>query len=147
VSGDRIRASFAQNVALLRLQAAWDVARVLNLRPFWLALSGKAMETLNVSMAIKVYRFLGDAGMVMALEQLQDVEDKNLLAGHIALLFGDYSQVCGRSLASGGCVCVWPLVARQPGFGLRRRKSYSCCLLVPSRPWKCIVISCTGIKP
>jgi WD repeat-containing protein 19 len=93
VTGDKIRASFAQNVALLRLQAAWDVARVLNQRPFWLALSGKAMETLNISMAIKVYRFLGDAGMVMALEQLQDVEDKNLLAGHIALLFGDYSQV------------------------------------------------------
>lgn len=93
MTGDKIRTAFTQNVALLRLQAAWDVARVLNLRQYWLALSGKAMETLNIAMAIKVYRHLGDAGMVMALEQIQEVEDKNLLAGHIAMLFGDYVQV------------------------------------------------------
>ncbi len=35
---------FCQNVALLRLNAAWDCARSLNMRPLWLALSGKAME-------------------------------------------------------------------------------------------------------
>ena len=30
--------------------------------------------------------------MVLALEQIQEIEDKNLLAGHIAMLFGDYVQ-------------------------------------------------------
>lgn len=54
MSGDRIRAAFSQNIALLRLNAAWDLAVVLNQRQFWLALSGKSMETLNINMAIKV---------------------------------------------------------------------------------------------
>ena len=88
------RPYFCQNVALLRLNAAWEAARALYVRALWLALSGKAMEVLNVAMALKVYRQLGDAGMVMALEQLLDIEDKNLLAGHIAMLFADYQQVC-----------------------------------------------------
>jgi hypothetical protein len=51
-------------------------------------------QVLNVAMALKVYRHLGDAGMVMALEQLLDIEDRNLLAGHISMLFADYGQVC-----------------------------------------------------
>ena len=50
----------------------------------------QAMEVLDVQMAVHVYRQLGDAGMVMGLEQIAYVEDKNLLAGHVALLFGNY---------------------------------------------------------
>ena len=50
----------------------------------------KAMEVLDVQMAVHVYRQLGDAGMVMGLERIAYVEDKNLLAGHVALLFGNY---------------------------------------------------------
>ncbi len=38
---------------------------------------------------------IGDAGMVMALTKLQNVEDKALLSGHLALLFGEYIQVPG----------------------------------------------------
>lgn len=45
---------------------------------------------LDVQMAVHVYRQLGDAGMVMGLERIAYVEDKNLLAGHVALLFGNY---------------------------------------------------------
>ena len=48
------------------------------------------MEVLDVQMAVHVYRQLGDAGMVMGLERIAYVEDKNLLAGHVALLFGNY---------------------------------------------------------
>lgn len=57
------------------------------------------MEVLDVQMAIHVYRQLGDAGMVMGLERIAYVEDKNLLAGHVALLFGNYetAQVCALS--------------------------------------------------
>lgn len=50
----------------------------------------QAMEVLDVQMAVHVYRQLGDAGMVMGLERIAYVEDKNLLAGHVALLFGNY---------------------------------------------------------
>lgn len=92
MSGDQLRSAFSQNLALLRLNAAWELASSLKSKSFWLALSGKAMEQLNIEMAIRVYRELGDAGMVMALEQINDVEDKNLLAGHVAMLFADYDQ-------------------------------------------------------
>jgi WD repeat-containing protein 19 len=49
------------------------------------------MEQLNVKIAMLVYRELSDAGMVIALEDMVDIEDKNLLAGHIAVLFSDYA--------------------------------------------------------
>lgn len=39
-----------------------------------------------------MYRQLGDAAMVMALEELAQVEDRNLVSGHIATLFGDYKS-------------------------------------------------------
>ena len=61
-------------------------------RRFWLALSGKALEQLNIGMAVRVYRALGDAGMTQALEQIVNIEDKNLLAGHVNMLFQDYSK-------------------------------------------------------
>ncbi|RQM21034.1 hypothetical protein B5M09_000189 [Aphanomyces astaci] len=40
----------------------------------------------------RVYRQLGDAGMVMGLNRIEHVEDKNLLAGHVSMLFGQYDQ-------------------------------------------------------
>lgn len=43
---------------------------------------------LNIELALKVYRQLGDAGMVMALEECMRVEDRFLLAGYVSLLFG-----------------------------------------------------------
>ncbi|GBG32352.1 WD repeat-containing protein 19 [Hondaea fermentalgiana] len=86
------RAKFEQSLALRKLQEAWHMALLLESRPMWLALSGRAMEEMNIDMAIRVWRQLGDAGMVMALERIKFVEDKHLLAGHIAALFGDYSQ-------------------------------------------------------
>jgi WD repeat-containing protein 19 len=74
------------------LESAWQVALELDRRPIWLALSGKAMELLNPELAIRIYRQLGDAGMVSSLQTLMHVEDKYLLAGHISLLFGDYNR-------------------------------------------------------
>jgi WD repeat-containing protein 19 len=92
--------SFAQNLALLRLKTAWHLALQINTRSHWLALSGKAMEQLDIEMAIRVHRQLGDAGMVMGLERIRHIEDKNLLAGHIAMLFADYTQAQDLFLTS-----------------------------------------------
>jgi WD repeat-containing protein 19 len=50
--------------------------------------------------ATQVYRQLGDAGMVLGLERVSHVEDKNLLAGNIALLFGDYQTAQDLFLSS-----------------------------------------------
>ena len=47
---------FKQNLALLRLKDAWDAALQLDGRAYWLALSGKSMEVIDIQMAIRVYR-------------------------------------------------------------------------------------------
>lgn len=47
---------------------------------------------MEVGIATRAYRKLGDAGMVIALEELLQIEDKNLLAGQILILFCDYSR-------------------------------------------------------
>ena len=91
---------FCQCLALLKLENAWHAALELDRRQFWLALGNKAMETLNVGLAYRIYRQLGDAAMVMALQELMHVEDRNLLAGHISLLFCDYQRAQDLFLAS-----------------------------------------------
>ena len=67
---------FCQSLALLKLENAWQAALELDRRQYWLALSHKAMEMLNIELALRVYRQLGDAGMVMALEDCQHLEDR-----------------------------------------------------------------------
>jgi len=92
--------AFSQNLALLKLNDAWNAALELNARAYWLALSNKAMELIQVQLAIRVYRQLGDAGMVTGLERVAHHEDKNLLAGHVLLLFGNYNAAQELFLSS-----------------------------------------------
>jgi len=89
---DANKARFEQSLALRKLRDAWHMAIKLESRQHWLALSGRAMEEMDMELALRIWRQLGDAGMVMALEQLRFVEDKHLLAGSVAALFGDYAQ-------------------------------------------------------
>ena len=96
----RARQAFTQALALLNLSAAWDAALAADSKPLWYALSYKAMELMDINLAVRVYRELGDAGMVMGLERLVGVEDKKLLAGHIALLYDDYQRAQDLFLAS-----------------------------------------------
>jgi len=97
---------FCQAIALMKLEVAWQTALDLDRRAYWLALSNRAMEMLNIDVALRVYRQLGDAGMVMALLQSQNVEDKFALAGNIALLFGDYARAQELYLASSRPICA-----------------------------------------
>lgn len=41
---------------------------------------------------MRSYRQLKNAGMVWALESVQEVEDRNLLAGHVALFLKDFAK-------------------------------------------------------
>ena len=67
---------FTQNLALLRLKEAWNAALNLNKHRYWHALANKAMQVMDIEMAIRVYRQVGDAGMVIGLEKLKFLEDK-----------------------------------------------------------------------
>ena len=85
-------AKFLQCLALLKLEDAWLISQECQNTSFWLALSGKAMELLQIDLAIRARRKIGDAGMVLALERIRFVEDIQLLAAHISALFGDFVQ-------------------------------------------------------
>lgn len=100
--GALLQAAFNQSLALVRLQDAWRAALRLgdDARQAWLALGNKAVEMLDIGLAVRVYRRLGDAGMVLGLEPLLAVEDPRLLAGHAALLFGRHDEAERLFLAS-----------------------------------------------
>ena len=100
LSFDDARRTFAPKLALSRLKEAWEAALIIRSDACWFALGGKAMEQMDIDMAVRVYREMGDAGMVMALEKIEDIQDKNLLAGHIQMLFSDCTQAQEMFLAS-----------------------------------------------
>lgn len=81
-----------QAIQLGRLQAGWELASRVRSRPLLLALANRAKTDLQPAIAIRVYRALGDAGMVMSLEAVADVEDVHALAGHMAVMFADYDR-------------------------------------------------------
>lgn len=100
INTERRKAALAHALLLGRFDTAWDLCMTLSEQNCWLALANKAMEVLDIDKAIAVYRFLGDAGMVFALENLQEEEDQNLLAGHLAVLFNDFNLAQDLFLSS-----------------------------------------------
>ncbi|CAI4229694.1 unnamed protein product [Auanema sp. JU1783] len=50
------------------------------------------MHASDVELALRIFRHIGDVSMVFALERLLPIEDKNLLAGQIAVLLGRFDQ-------------------------------------------------------
>lgn len=45
----------------------------------------------NCIIAIRVYRHLGDVAMVWSLESIQDIEDRNLLSGYLAMYLENFN--------------------------------------------------------
>eukprot|EP01049_Picozoa_sp_SAG25_P012067 SAG25_NODE_1565_length_2761_cov_1.397821_2_plen_581_part_00 len=82
----------SQNMALGRLKECWDVACALNAPETWRQLATAALEVLDLELALRIYRKMGDAAMVLALQRLLQEEDSKLVAGNVALLFGDYGS-------------------------------------------------------
>ncbi|KAG1674427.1 hypothetical protein FOA52_012954 [Chlamydomonas sp. UWO 241] len=77
---------FTQALKLGRLRAGWEAALQLRTPDVWSQLGMAALECLDIDMALAAYRMLGDASMVLSLEQIRHIEDKNLLAGHTMVL-------------------------------------------------------------
>eukprot|EP00793_Prasinoderma_coloniale_P004677 PRCOL_00000438-RA len=75
-----------QLLALRRLAEAWECAVQLREPAVWEELVRVALNQLEVGLAIRVYRAVGEAGMVQALEAVAGIDDRVLLAGHVTLL-------------------------------------------------------------
>lgn len=92
--------AFYNNLALHRLNEAWKIAMQLSLNECWTALADKALQILDINMAIRVYRQQEKPAMVMALERLMYVNEKNLLLGHVALLLKNFSEAQSHFMRS-----------------------------------------------
>jgi len=83
-----------------RLVRAWDLASLLKEEATYRQLGEAALKALDIPLATRVYRQLGDAGMVMALQKLDGLEDAHLLSGQLALIFGDHANAQEHFLQS-----------------------------------------------
>ncbi|XP_033828361.1 WD repeat-containing protein 19 [Periophthalmus magnuspinnatus] len=62
---------------------------------------GKAcLVHMEIELAIQTYRMNCNVGMVMSLMSIQGIEDRNLLAGHLAMFLGDFNQAQDLYLSS-----------------------------------------------
>ena len=84
---------FKQYLQLLQLQEAWKLCILLEHEAAYEELACCALEHLEIALAEKCYRRLGNAGMVMSIRTIAHVEETNLLAGHVLILLErDYDR-------------------------------------------------------
>ena len=80
----------------------WDLHDKVSKKSIWETLSETAMNFLDLSFAKKIYRnVLKDAAMVSTIERIESLDDKNLLGGHVALIFGEFNLAQEYFLESG----------------------------------------------
>ena len=99
-SPEKIRVCFHQTLKIGRLQRAWDLAALLKEQELFIALGEASMRALDIPMAMRCYRQLGDAGMVLSLQKLEGLEDAHVLSGHLALVFDDHASAQDHFLKS-----------------------------------------------
>lgn len=60
-------------------------------RRCWTLVAETALSVLDLKTARRIYQqILSDAGMVITLNRLGAIEDRNELLGHVAVIFGDF---------------------------------------------------------
>ncbi|KAG5183411.1 hypothetical protein JKP88DRAFT_277697 [Tribonema minus] len=96
------RTTWASPSCAPRCADAWVAPTRLGNRQHLLTLANRAVGVLEVEAPARAFHRLGDAGMVRGLERAAAAEDRRLLAGEIAALFGDYgpAQVLELTLGS-----------------------------------------------
>ena len=92
MSNEQLITRFHNLLQLHRLRDAWKMATLLQQPPIWDALTTRALDVLDIEMAILVYRQLQNPAMVLALTKIRHIDERNLLAGKVSLLLGDYSR-------------------------------------------------------
>uniref|UniRef100_A0A1I7SJE3 TPR_REGION domain-containing protein n=2 Tax=Bursaphelenchus xylophilus TaxID=6326 RepID=A0A1I7SJE3_BURXY len=89
---DQLMESLNHFINLKRWRNAWKLCDQMNDKIAWEKLGEAAIRELNMEMAIRVYRRMGKASMVMSLEELKDIEEENLLSGHLLSLLGEFEK-------------------------------------------------------
>ncbi|XP_063813141.1 WD repeat-containing protein 19 [Pseudophryne corroboree] len=95
-----------QALMLRRFSDAWDICNLLSTQESWNELARACLHHMEVDFAVRVYRNIGNVGMVMSLEQIKGIEDHNLLAGHLAMFTNDFNLAQDLYLASSSPICA-----------------------------------------
>ncbi|XP_067137635.1 WD repeat-containing protein 19 [Centruroides vittatus] len=90
-----------KSLKLQRFREAWTICHLLNNNDDWVSLGNSAIYNLDVDLAIRVFRHIGDVGMVWSLQGVKNIEDRNLLAGHLAMFQNNFNLAQDLYLASG----------------------------------------------
>ncbi|XP_056442831.1 WD repeat-containing protein 19 [Gadus chalcogrammus] len=93
-------ALLAQALLLKRLPEAWALCKAGGGEEDWAALGRACLVHMEVELALQVFRSSGNVGMVLSLQDIQGIEDRNLLAGHLAMFLNDYNLAQDLYLSS-----------------------------------------------
>lgn len=72
-------------IKLRRYQDAWKICEYLDDREAWDTFGRAVILDMDLDQAIKIYRHIGDSGFAMSLKKLKSIEERNLIAGHLAV--------------------------------------------------------------
>ncbi|KAF3825268.1 hypothetical protein GH733_005902 [Mirounga leonina] len=100
VGPNELQQMLTQTLMLKRFSDAWEMCKLLDNHAAWNELARACLHHMEVEFAIRVYRTIGNVGMVMSLEQIKGIEDYNLLAGHLAMFTSDFNLAQDLYLAS-----------------------------------------------
>ena len=96
-----LRSVLDKNISLGRFRNAWAICQVLDDDKTWRRLGEEALAKHDLETASRVYRHVGDVGMVWTLDEFRSVEDKRLIGGHVFMMMGDYDAAQNMYLQSG----------------------------------------------
>jgi WD repeat-containing protein 19 len=96
-------AKFKQLLDLRKIPEAWDVVARLHAGPAaepLKELSQVALACMEIEIAMRANRKLGNASLALALSKLLEVEELNVLAAQVHILLGNYDEAQRRFLQS-----------------------------------------------
>ncbi|XP_066488488.1 WD repeat-containing protein 19 isoform X1 [Tiliqua scincoides] len=97
---NELKKTLTQALMLKRFSESWEICKLLNNQSGWNELARACLHHMELEFAIRVYRTIRNVGMVMSIEQVKNIEDHSLLAGHLAMFTNDYNLAQDLYLAS-----------------------------------------------
>ncbi|MEQ2290862.1 WD repeat-containing protein 19, partial [Ameca splendens] len=90
----------SQALKLKRFQESWSLCKSGGSEVDWAELGKACLIHMEVELAIQIYRMSANVGMVLSLQSIQGIEDKSLLAGHLAMFLNEYNLAQDLYLSS-----------------------------------------------
>ncbi|CAL1601444.1 unnamed protein product [Knipowitschia caucasica] len=99
-SSDHITSHLKDALMLKRFSDARELCRTSGSEKDFDDVGKACLVHMEIELAIQVYRMNSNVGMVMSLMSIQGIEDRNLVAGHLAMFLGDFNQAQDLYLSS-----------------------------------------------